>query len=196
MVGRPREFDTEMALDAAMQVFWAKGYEATTLVDLCAATGLHKGSLYQAFGDKHALFIQALRRYLHVMDRIEAEEIRKAATPLEGLRNAAHAMVDLVDNEGDIPRGCMAMNAVSELAPHDPEVHKLLDDHVQQMRKDVTEIVKAAQGSGEIASDRPPEVLAGMIMTFVSGLATTMKGYIGAREAHALLDEQMEAIFS
>ncbi|MGI9257352.1 MAG: TetR/AcrR family transcriptional regulator [Gammaproteobacteria bacterium] len=195
MVGRPREFDTEMALDAAMQVFWAKGYEATTLMDLMAATGLHKGSLYQAFGDKHALFIQALKRYLHEMDRMEAEELRHAKTPMEGLRNVAHTMIDFIDNEGDVPRGCMLMNAISEMAPHDSEVHKLLEDHVNQMRSTVTNALASAQASGEISAERPPEVLAGMLMTFVSGLSSTMKGYISREEAHALLDAQMEAIF-
>jgi TetR/AcrR family transcriptional repressor of nem operon len=183
-----------MALDAAMQVFWAKGYEATTLMDLMAATGLHKGSLYQAFGDKHSLFVQALKRYLHEMDRVEAEELRNAKTPMEGLRNVAHTMIDFIDNEDDVPRGCMLMNAISEMAPHDPEVHKILEDHVDRMRSTVTEALAAAQTSGEISAERPPEILAGMLMTFVSGLSSTMKGYISREEAHALLDAQMEAI--
>lgn len=55
MVGRPRQFDEEQVLDAAMKAFWAKGYESTSLADLVEVTGLHKGSLYQAFGDKHTL---------------------------------------------------------------------------------------------------------------------------------------------
>ena len=59
-VGRPREFDEKAALEAAMDSFWQKGFEATSLADLCACTGLHKGSLYQAFGDKHQLFMRAL----------------------------------------------------------------------------------------------------------------------------------------
>jgi len=195
MVGRPREFDTEMALDAAMQLFWTKGYEATTLMDLMAATGLHKGSLYQAFGDKHSLFIQALKRYVHEMDRVEAEELKSARTPMEGLRSVAHTMIDFIDNEDDVPRGCMLMNALSELAPHDPEVQKVLEDHVNQMRRNITKVLAAAQASGEISVERPPEALAGMLMTFVAGLSSTMKGYISREEAHALLDAQMEAIF-
>ena len=60
-VGRPREFDEEAALEAAMDAFWAKGFEATSMTDLCNCTGLHKGSLYQAFGDKHTLFLKALK---------------------------------------------------------------------------------------------------------------------------------------
>ena len=62
-VGRPREFDLEEALDAAMQAFWAHGYESTSMADLMLAMDLQKGSIYKAFGDKHSLFIQALRRH-------------------------------------------------------------------------------------------------------------------------------------
>ncbi len=63
-VGRPREFDEDSVLEAAMEVFWRKGYEATSLADLCDCTGLHKGSLYQTFGSKHDLFMKALKHYI------------------------------------------------------------------------------------------------------------------------------------
>ena len=101
MVGRPREFDADEALDAAMGAFWAKGYESTSLSDLTAATGLHKGSLYQAFGDKHSLFIEALRRYLNEMLRRNREALEAGATPLEGLRDLAHALVDLASENSN-----------------------------------------------------------------------------------------------
>ena len=62
-VGRPREFDEDTVLEAAMEAFWSKGYEATSLAELCTCMGLNKGSLYQAFGDKHTLFMRALKAY-------------------------------------------------------------------------------------------------------------------------------------
>ena len=67
MVGRPRQFDEGEVLDAAMQAFWANGYEATSMADLMSVTGLHKGSLYQAFGDKHRLFVASLRNGLWML---------------------------------------------------------------------------------------------------------------------------------
>ena len=63
-MARPREFDMDQALDAAMSTFWAQGYEATSMTDLVEATGLQKGSLYKAFDDKHDLFMKSLSRYL------------------------------------------------------------------------------------------------------------------------------------
>ena len=63
-MARPREFDMDEALDAAISTFWTQGYEATSMTDLMEATGLHKGSLYKAFDDKHDLFMKSLSRYL------------------------------------------------------------------------------------------------------------------------------------
>lgn len=194
MVGRPREFDIDFALDAVMQTFWRKGYEATSMADLMAATGLHKGSIYGTFGDKHSLFIQALKRYLWQMDRTEAEALKNAETPLDGLRRVGHAMIDLVDDDSGVPKGCMAVNAIIGMAPDDEEVKRIMEEHVQGMRNSIVEAITAAQEAGQITKDRPAELLAGMIMTFVSGLSTTMKGYISTEEAHQLLDAQMEAI--
>ena len=194
MVGRPREFDIDFALDAVMQTFWRKGYEATSMADLMAATGLHKGSIYGTFGDKHSLFIQALKRYLWEMDRTETEALKDAETPLDGLRSVGHAMIDLVDDDSDVPKGCMAVNAIVEMAPDDKEIKQIMEEHVQSMRNSIVEAVTAAQEAGQIRQDRPADLIAGMIMTFVSGLSTTMKGYITTEEAHQLFDAQMEAI--
>jgi TetR/AcrR family transcriptional repressor of nem operon len=194
MVGRPREFDEEQVLDAAMQAFWSKGYEATSLGDLMAATGLHKGSLYQAFGDKHALFLQVLARYLAEMRRHKNECMAKAATPLEGIKAVAHSMVDMADADPICPKGCMAINSLVELAPHDTDVERMMTEHVANMRESLEGAISAAQDVGEIGKERPASVTAAMMMTFMAGLATTMKGQIDKDTAHQLLDSQFEVL--
>lgn len=194
MVGRPREFDVDHALDAAMRAFWAKGYEATSLSDLMSATGLHKGSLYQAFGDKHSLFTQALTRYLEEMRRQKNEQLSNAPTPLDGIRSVGHAMIDIADGDSPCPKGCMAINSLIELAPHDSEVEKVLEDHIAKMRKSLEDTVSKAQAEGQIRDDRPAELITMMIMTFMAGLATTMKGPISHADAHRLFDAQLEAL--
>lgn len=194
MVGRPREFDTDQVLEAAMRAFWAKGYEATSLADLMSATGLHKGSLYQAFGDKHSLFLRSLERYLEDMRRIKNKLLKEAPTPLDGLRAVAHGMIDIVDTEAECPMGCMAINTLIELAPHDPEVQKVLDAHIRSMRQSVSRAVTDAQQAGQIGHSRTPEVITLMLMTFVAGLGTNLKGPITKAQAHELLDAQFEAM--
>jgi len=177
-----------------MQAFWAKGYEATSLSDLMAATGLHKGSLYQAFGDKHTLFIQALKRYLSDMRRMKSEVIANASTPLDGIRAVAHGMLDIADGDCSCPRGCLAINSLVELAPHDPEVQDVMSDHMQRMRKALTEAVALGQEAGQIRTDRSPEKVTALMMTFMLGLGTNLRGRLSKEDAHDLLDAQFEAV--
>ncbi len=194
MVGRPREFDPEIALDAAMQAFWAKGYEATSLSDLMEATGLHKGSLYQAFGDKHSLFIQALKRYLSDMRRMKSKMIAQAATPLEGIRAVAHGMLDIADGDCSCPRGCMAINTLVELAPYDAEVQEVMNDHIQRMRSSFAEVVARGQEAGQIRTDKSAAEITALMMTFMLGLGTSLRGHLSKDDAHKLLDAQFEAV--
>lgn len=194
MVGRPREFDIEKVLDDAMRAFWANGYEATSLVDLMKATGLHKGSLYQAFGDKHSLFLQSLKYYLDDMRQQKTALLKAAPTPLEGISAVAHGMIEIANDDRDCPAGCMAINALVELAPHDTKVQEILGAHTNAMRSSLEETVAAAQEQGQIAKTRPPELITAIIMTFMAGIGTQMKGALTKAEAHDLMDAQMQAL--
>ena len=194
MVGRPREFDVDQALDAAMRAFWAKGYVATSLADLMAVTGLHKGSLYQTFGDKHSLFVQALKRYLGDMRRQKNELLKQAPTPLDGIRNVMHRMIDIADGDSTCPKGCMAINSLVELAPHDAKVQKIMADHIERMRGSLEETVADAQAAGQIGQDRPAGLITAMLFTFMAGIGTTMRGQLSKPEAHDLLNAQLEAL--
>lgn len=194
MVGRPREFDVDQALDAAMRAFWAKGFEATSLADLMSVTGLHKGSLYQTFGDKHSLFVQALKRYLGDMRRQKNELLKKAPTPLDGIRSVMHGMVDIADDDSICPMGCMAINSLVELAPHDAKVQEIMADHMARMRDSVEETVVDAQAAGQIGKDRPAELISAMLTTFMVGIGTAMRGQLGKPQAHVLIDAQLEAL--
>ncbi len=193
MVGRPREFDVDEALNAAMATFWAKGYEATSLSDLMSATGLHKGSLYQAFGDKHSLFVQALKRYLEAMRHDVGKFLAHADTPLDGLRAATHGIVEMVDDSPS-PMGCMAINALIELAPHDQEVKGIMLDHIERMRTMFGKTVADAQAAGQISTRRPARLVTAMLLTMMAGIGTTIKGPIDKSQAHTLVDAQIEAL--
>jgi TetR/AcrR family transcriptional repressor of nem operon len=194
MVGRPREFEVDDALDAAMRAFWSKGYEATSLTDLMSATGLHKGSLYQTFGDKHSLFIQALKRYLDAMRVRKNDLLSTAPTPLDGMRNVMHSMIDIADDDSACPMGCMAINSLVELAPHDDVVKEIISDHGARMRASFEETIGNAQLAGQINKDRPAELIASMLMTFMAGIASTLRGNLCKADAHKLLDAQIEAL--
>ena len=126
-MARPREFDEEAVLDAAMQCFWAQGYESTSVKDLIERTGLTAASLYNAYGDKRAMFRTALDHYIEssIGARIRRSE---ALPPREALRSFFDDILrrSLGDREH---KGCMIVNSALEMAPHDPEFRETIARH-------------------------------------------------------------------
>ena len=121
-MARPREFDIEEALDSAMQVFWAKGYEATSLPDLLAAMGIARGSLYKAFTDKRSIYLAALDRYdrTAVAEAAAMLQERGRGDGADRIRRLLKSAADAVALRND-RRGCLLCNAAVDQAPADPE---------------------------------------------------------------------------
>ena len=117
-MGRPREFDVDIALDRAMDVFWSKGYEATSLDDLCEATGLSRSSFYATFGSKRQLLLQSVDRYV---DRRNPQIAAVLAQPLP-IRDAFAALnlqfINQIES-GPGRRGCFLGNCAAELPRND-----------------------------------------------------------------------------
>ena len=194
MVGRPRQFDEEQVLDAAMKAFWANGYEGTSLADLVSVTGLHKGSLYQAFGDKHTLFVQTLNRYLQGIRQHKNQILNRAEKPLEGIHDVLHGFIDMSETDSSCPKGCMAVKSLVEMAPHDPEVQRIMEDHKAVMQASLENSLREAQANGELSKDKSPEMITALLMIFMDGLATLASGRTTPEQAHALLDGQLDAL--
>ncbi len=189
-VGRPREFDEEKVLQSAMDAFWRKGYEATSLSDLCACTGLNKGSLYQSFGDKHSLFMRALEHYSETEFRHVASVVFQSESPLENIRAVMHNVVDHTNDDC----GCLMINSLVELAPHDPVVlealQKLRDERLRMM----SDLVQKAIDAGEIKSGETAHELAVRLMVTLAGIAATVKGFMTIEQAHEVVDGAVSAL--
>ena len=173
-VGRPREFDEEQVLVAAMEAFWRKGYEATSLVDLTDATGLNKASLYRVFGDKHQLFMAALKNYADIEYRETTAVISEQASPLTNIR----AVVKKITDDAGSEKGCMMINSMVELAPHDPEVKKLLQSFGEQRLQAIMGMIVQAQEAGEIRPELDAGKLAVSLMIAFAGSAAMVKGFM------------------
>jgi TetR/AcrR family transcriptional repressor of nem operon len=187
-VGRPREFDEQHALEAAMDEFWKKGYESTSLNDLCCCTGLHKGSLYQAFGDKHQLFMRSLNHYAEREFREVAAVAFEQESPLDSIR----ALVRKVCDHAAEGRGCLMINSMVELAPHDPEVRDMLAKEGQRRIGVMTELLTKAQALGEIRAELDPLRLAQQLMVGLAGSAALVKGLITTEEVMELLESMID----
>jgi TetR/AcrR family transcriptional regulator, transcriptional repressor for nem operon len=179
-VGRPREFDEARVLEAAMEAFWRKGYEATSLADLTRSTGLNKASLYRVFGDKHQLFKSALKNYSAMEFRKVSAVLSETATPLENIR----AVVNRIGADFAHEKGCLMINSLVELGPHDEEVAEMLQGFATQRITALTDMIGMAQASGEIRAELDPGSLASGLMIALAGSAAMAKGFM-ARETIA-----------
>ena len=121
-----KNYDETKVLESAMKAFWSHGYEATSMSDLVAVTGINRGSIYAAFPNKHTLFMRALRHYDEVYRANHLQQIASRYSP----RDAIIAVFETAAKkpaDKDIPWGCLLVNTALELSPHDPEVSKFID---------------------------------------------------------------------
>ena len=166
-MARTKEFRPEAALDAAMQLFWLKGYGATSMRDLLDGMGIGRGSFYDTFGDKHALFLAALDRFEEARTGWIGETLEGSG--LDGIEEVFRRSIEgLLGFEPR--RGCLLANTAVELAPHDPEVAGRISRYVRRTEEAFTGALARAQEAGEIPVDGDPKVLARFLVSNLHGL--------------------------
>jgi TetR/AcrR family transcriptional regulator, transcriptional repressor for nem operon len=168
--GRPRSFDPDRVLDAAMALFWKRGYAATGLCDLEEATGLGRQSLYGAFGDKRALFTRVVDRYFEVVLRPHLIDVLDA--PGSGRANVER-VIGQWDAAAASPEfnGCLVGNSSSELSLHDPEIAELLRRKLELMENAFHRALTRAHRDGQLAPSADPRALARTLLALAQGLA-------------------------
>ena len=174
-MARPREFDIDEALDAAMGAFWEGGYEATSMANLMEAMDLQKGSIYKAFGDKHNLFVQALDRYLDAGYGKIRHALEGAGSPTDGVKKWLCFVLG-VCCEQNTRRGCFAVNAITELGPHDEGVAKRLKQHFDGIERLLANVIEQGQRRGEFRDDMSAAELSEFLNVYVTGMFTSSKG--------------------
>ena len=193
-MARPKEFDEGLVLEAAVQCFWAQGYEATSVKDLMERTGLTAASLYNAYGDKRAIFRTALDRY--IQNGIGARIQRCQNLPP---RDAIRSFFDdiLQRSLGDREhKGCMLVNSALELAPHDPEFRKFIAGVLTRIETFFRTCAEKGQADGTITRSKSASALAQHLLGVLMGIRVLarvrperplLEGAIGA--ALASLDD-------
>lgn len=168
-MARPREFDVDQTLERALQVFWAKGYEAASLDDLCDSTGLGRSSLYAAFGDKQGLYLSAIERYeAAALGRIEAA-LASRASPLDGIAAFVERLIDDIA-AGPGRRGCFLGNCAAELARQDRTVAAQLRRSLERVQNKFRDVLQLAKAAGQIDDDADIDALAAYLVSGIQGL--------------------------
>lgn len=191
-MARPKEFDVDEALQSALEVFWRKGYEATSMQDLVAAMGIQKASLYGTFGDKHSLYLSALRRYQEQTLAELTEHLAEAASPLAAITGFVDEVVAHIARDGR--RGCLCVNANIEMAPHDAAVAGQLRGHHDRMESLLTATLVRARTLGEIPRKADPRALATFLLGIVVAMNVLGKQRASRQQLQALRDHGLAAL--
>jgi AcrR family transcriptional regulator len=189
-VGRPRTFDEELVLDAAMRAFWAAGFAGTSTEDLCAATGLGRSSLYNTFTGKRELFLASLRRYSDEMHRRASEVLGRPLPVRDRIREILQNGVEPVPGD---PAGCLVVNSVVELGDSDPEVAEQLRRDGERRLALIRDVLAAAQAAGEIDPSRDPEALAQFVGATLGGMRVAARAGADRAALSAIADTAITA---
>ncbi|KOG61472.1 TetR/AcrR family transcriptional regulator [Streptomyces varsoviensis] len=188
-VGRPRAFDMENVLEAAMRLFWEQGYEATSLTQLRAATGLSSASLYGTFGSKEGLFERVVEHYTKGPGGVTDIVADESLAPREAIAGLLHGSIDM-QADSDHPVGCLIALSGTTRAPGEDQagVRAAVASRRETDRVRVKACVERGIAAGELDADTDVDGMTAMIHTFLLGLSTQLRDGVPAATLHAAVD--------
>lgn len=174
-MARPKAFNQEEALEKAMNLFWEKGFEATSIQDLVDCLGINRQSLYDTFGDKKQLFLKSLEFY-------RARGLDTMPRHFKGNQPVKQKFINffrfIVDASIHDSRGCLMANAALELANHDEDVSKIVCSNIEGNEQIFKQVLIEAQQKGELSPEKNPEALAHYLFNSIQGLRITAKASV------------------
>jgi TetR/AcrR family transcriptional repressor of nem operon len=173
-MARTKDFDEDEVLKKAVDLFWYKGYNGTSMQDLVDGLGISRSSLYDTYGDKHTLFMKALESYQASASGAMCNIISNSISAKVAIRR----LLELVTYElagDDLHKGCFMTNAAVEVAPHDAEVNNMICRNDQLIEDAFYKAIKKGQESGEITNKKDARALTRFIFNAVQGIRVSAK---------------------
>lgn len=188
-----KEFDVSAALDRATKVFWAKGYEATSLADLTEAMQINKGSLYNAFGNKKALFTQALLQYDRENRQAALKQLEAIEEPITAIRTLFDALI--AESHADAERkGCLLVNTALDLPNHSKETQRMVTSALNEFEEFFLRMILRAQERGEVPERLNAQEAAKSLLTQVVGLRVLARGVFDSNSLKAIGRQALDQI--
>ena len=190
-MARPREFDENAVLEMAMQCFWERGYQASSIRDLAERMSMTGASLYNAFGDKRNLYGRALDLYVESSFGTRAARFENGLVP----RQAIGAFFDEIvarSLDDDQRKGCMLVNSAMEIAPHDPEFQVVIADVLVRVEQFFLHCLRAGQADGTITATLSADDLAGLLLSTLLGIRVLAR----VRPERALLEGLVRPVYA
>jgi TetR/AcrR family transcriptional regulator, transcriptional repressor for nem operon len=192
-VPRHKEFDTDAAVENAMQQFWSDGYAGTTPQRLVDALGIGRGSLYNAFGSKHELYERALTRYRDRESQRVIDALDGPGPAIDRLRDAVRVVAGSASAGGG-RRGCLMTNAATELGEDDETVANLVRSTFQRQRDAFRLTLRQGQAEGTVDKARDADEMAAYLLTLLNGVQVLARVVPSAGSVDALVDNALRAI--
>lgn len=167
--GPQKQFDQEIALTKAMEVFWEHGYEAASLSELLKKMGIGKKSLYDTFGNKQSLFLKALEHYAQTVIKEMRDRLFTEGSALQNLKNLLLEWQQLHSQPGSC--GCMLGTNIADFTTDDTEIAKLLQSYLQQVEDLFCKVLTQAKAEGDLSSKVEPRNLARWLLCTTQGIA-------------------------
>ncbi len=168
-MGRLKAFDENEVLDRAVDCFWQHGYEATSVRDLADRMGIGGTSLYNAYGDKRALFVSALARYAERSMRERIARLEKSSRPKEAIRAFLAEIIDRSLADPD-RKGCLLVNSALDVAPHDAEIGRVIAGCFAELRAFFRRNLESARAAHQVPRQTDLDELAGHLLGVVLGV--------------------------
>lgn len=192
VIGRPREFDRDAALEAAMLLFWRKGFAATSMTDLCDVMGIRSPSLYAAFGSKEALYLEAVERYVQTVGRRVWNKLAEGETARASVERLLLGGTESLLGSGATPAGCMAM-----LAAVSDEWPATIADVVKKVRLEMQRMLRArlerAVDQGELPASTDIDRLSRLYLAVFQGMAIQARDGATQAELRGVAEAAMAA---
>jgi TetR/AcrR family transcriptional repressor of nem operon len=174
-MARTKEFDPDVALQAALELFWRRGYAATSMADLVEHLGIARASIYATFGGKHDLYLKALDRYKRTADPDIVEMLSQPGPALPAVRAVVRRYADECVADGE-RRGCFVVNTAVELGPHDATAARRVEASWTTLETALTSALTRARAQGELPAGKDPPALARFLLTVLQGMRVIAKG--------------------
>ena len=190
-MARPKEFNETVALQAAVDCFWQRGYEATSIRDLAASMGLNAQSLYNTFGDKQALYTRALNRYLDCTTRNRLHRYELSLPPKEAIRRFFAEIIDHSVKDRD-RKGCFLVNSALDVAPHQSELGTLIAEQFREIEVFFKRCIVSAQADGTA----PRNIDAGSTARLLLGVLLGIRVLARSAPKRSLLEDVVRPAFA
>jgi TetR/AcrR family transcriptional repressor of nem operon len=194
-MSRTKNFDENQALEAAMYLFWSKGYANTSMQDVEKAMNLKRTSIYNAFGNKRSLFQQALMFYLDTVLSRFVTVLEQGPTAKKAVKNALNEVINLHYNP-DNPGGCMVVLALLESDQHDEETNMLTDSALRQLRDAVIKTLKRGKKNGEFKNSIQYQSFANQVVAIITGTIVMAKANFSRSELEKVNAAAIQTLFS